>query len=98
MAMSLPPRVKRLLAKPLSPGHVAAQTVHVTNAGIVSGGKVTVRNYGDVTSRSTGGISSVGIDKRRRLYQRGGTTAAVSVDGGVFESNTGTVTGKRGPR
>ncbi|EDG0533717.1 autotransporter domain-containing protein [Salmonella enterica subsp. enterica serovar Montevideo] len=73
---------------------IATQTVHVTNAGIVSGGKVTVRNYGDVTNESTGSISSVGIDKGG-IYTNEGTTAAVSVDGGVF-NNTGTVTGKTG--
>ncbi|HHS1727347.1 TPA: autotransporter adhesin BigA [Salmonella enterica subsp. enterica serovar Javiana] len=73
---------------------IATQTVHVTNAGIVSGGKVTVRNYGDVTNESTGSISSVGIDKGG-VYTNEGTTAAVSVDGGVF-NNTGTVTGKTG--
>ncbi|WP_411562831.1 autotransporter adhesin BigA, partial [Salmonella enterica] len=73
---------------------VATETVHVTNAGIVSGGKVTVRNYGDVTNESTGSISSVGIDKGG-VYTNEGTTAAVSVDGGVF-NNTGTVTGKTG--
>ncbi|EAW1424793.1 autotransporter adhesin BigA [Salmonella enterica subsp. enterica serovar Roodepoort] len=73
---------------------IATQTVHVTNAGIVSGGKVTVRNYGDVTNESTGSISSVDIDKGG-VYTNEGTTAAVSVDGGVF-NNTGTVTGKTG--
>lgn len=73
---------------------IATQTVHVTNAGIVSGGKVTVRNYDDVTNESTGSISSVGIDKGG-VYTNEGTTAAVSVDGGVF-NNTGTVTGKTG--
>ncbi|EDU1758985.1 autotransporter domain-containing protein, partial [Salmonella enterica subsp. enterica serovar Javiana] len=73
---------------------IATQTIHVTNAGIVSGGKVTVRNYGDVTNESTGSISSVGIDKGG-VYTNEGTTAAVSVDGGVF-NNTGTVTGKTG--
>ncbi|EBB4967619.1 autotransporter domain-containing protein [Salmonella enterica] len=73
---------------------IATQTVHVTNAGIVSGGKVTVRNYGDITNESTGSISSVGIDKGG-VYTNEGTTAAVSVDGGVF-NNTGTVTGKTG--
>ncbi|WP_079975653.1 autotransporter domain-containing protein [Salmonella enterica] len=73
---------------------VATETVHVSNAGTVSGGKVTVRNYGDVTNESTGSISSVGIDKGG-VYTNEGTTAAVSVDGGVF-NNTGTVTGKTG--
>ncbi|EBS5525984.1 autotransporter domain-containing protein [Salmonella enterica subsp. enterica serovar Telelkebir] len=73
---------------------IATQTVHVTNAGIVSGGKVTVRNYGDVINEATGSISSVGIDKGG-VYTNEGTTAAVSVDGGMF-NNTGTVTGKTG--
>ncbi|EPP4508998.1 autotransporter adhesin BigA [Salmonella enterica subsp. enterica serovar Brandenburg] len=73
---------------------IATQTVHVTNAGIVSGGKVTVRNYGDVINEATGSISSVGIDKGG-VYTNEGTTAAVSVDGGMF-NNTGTVTGKMG--
>ncbi|MGK7341969.1 autotransporter adhesin BigA, partial [Salmonella enterica] len=72
----------------------ATQTVHVTNAGTVSGGKVTVRNYGDVTNESTGSISSVSIDTGG-IYTNDGTTTAVSVDGGVF-NNTGTVTGKTG--
>ncbi|WP_434801709.1 autotransporter adhesin BigA [Salmonella enterica] len=73
---------------------VATETVHVSNAGTVSGGKVIIKNYGDVTNESTGSISSVGIDKGG-VYTNEGTTAAVSVDGGVF-NNTGTVTGKTG--
>ncbi|MBW9350026.1 autotransporter domain-containing protein [Citrobacter sp. EC_71] len=72
----------------------ATGTVHVTNAGTVSGGKVIVKNYGDVTNESTGSISSVSIDTGG-VYTNDGTTAAVSVDGGVF-NNTGTVTGKTG--
>ncbi|GAS31723.1 hypothetical protein NGUA31_01013 [Salmonella enterica] len=72
----------------------ATGTVHVTNAGTVSGGKVIVKNYGDVTNESTGSISSVSIDTGG-IYTNDGTTATVSVDGGVF-NNTGTVTGKTG--
>ncbi|MBJ5636608.1 hypothetical protein JGG87_25620, partial [Salmonella enterica subsp. enterica serovar Typhimurium] len=60
----------------------------------VSGGKVIVKNYGDVTNESTGSISSVSIDTGG-IYTNDGTTATVSVDGGVF-NNTGTVTGKTG--
>ncbi|EJY5271587.1 autotransporter adhesin BigA [Salmonella enterica] len=73
---------------------LATQTTHVTNAGTISGGKVTVNNYGDVVNESTGSISSVGINTGG-VYTNNGTTAAVSVDGGVF-NNTGTVTGKTG--
>lgn len=72
----------------------ATQTVHVTNAGTVSGGKVTIKNYGDMTNESTGNISNVSIEKGG-IYTNEGTTAAISVDGGVF-NNTGTVTGKTG--
>ncbi|EAN4377409.1 autotransporter adhesin BigA [Salmonella enterica] len=71
-----------------------ALDINVGDLSTVSGGKVTVRNYGDVTNESTGSISSVGIDKGG-VYTNEGTTAAVSVDGGVF-NNTGTVTGKTG--
>ncbi|EEM2359813.1 autotransporter domain-containing protein, partial [Salmonella enterica subsp. enterica] len=73
---------------------VATETVHVSNAGTVSGGKVIIKNYGDVTNESTGSISSVSIETGG-IYTNDGTTAAVSVDGGVF-NNTGTVTGKTG--
>ncbi|WP_375137498.1 autotransporter adhesin BigA [Salmonella enterica] len=73
---------------------VATETVHISNAGTVSGGKVTIKNYGDVTNESTGSISSVSIETGG-IYTNDGTTAAVSVDGGVF-NNTGTVTGKTG--
>ncbi|EEG3118296.1 autotransporter domain-containing protein, partial [Salmonella enterica subsp. enterica] len=73
---------------------VATETVYVTNAGTVSGGKVTVKNYGDLTNEATGSISNVSI-ATGGTYTNDGTTAAVSVDGGVF-NNTGTVTGKTG--
>ena len=73
---------------------VATETVHVSNAGTVSGGKVTVKNHGDLTNESSGSISSVSI-ATGGIYTNDGTTAAVSVDGGVF-NNTGTVTGKTG--
>ncbi|EJG3986609.1 autotransporter adhesin BigA, partial [Salmonella enterica] len=73
---------------------VATETVHVSNAGTVSDGKVIIKNYGDVTNESTGSISSVSIETGG-IYTNDGTTAAVSVDGGVF-NNTGTVTGKTG--
>ncbi|MDY2499622.1 autotransporter adhesin BigA [Salmonella enterica] len=73
---------------------VATETVHVSNAGTVSGGQVIIKNYGDVTNESTGSISSVSIETGG-IYTNDGTTAAVSVDGGVF-NNTGTVTGKTG--
>ncbi|EEN2560857.1 autotransporter domain-containing protein [Salmonella enterica] len=73
---------------------VATETVHVSNAGTVSNGKVIIKNYGDVTNESTGSISSVSIETGG-IYTNDGTTAAVSVDGGVF-NNTGTVTGKTG--
>ncbi|EHN5227143.1 autotransporter adhesin BigA, partial [Salmonella enterica subsp. enterica serovar Gambia] len=73
---------------------VATETVHVSNAGTVSNGKVIIKNYGDVTNESTGSISSVSIETGG-IYTNDGTTVAVSVDGGVF-NNTGTVTGKTG--
>ncbi|EBU3514616.1 autotransporter domain-containing protein, partial [Salmonella enterica subsp. enterica serovar Albany] len=73
---------------------VATETVHVSNAGTVSDGKVIIKNYGDVTNESTGSISSVSIETGG-IYTNDGTTVAVSVDGGVF-NNTGTVTGKTG--
>ena len=73
---------------------VATETVHISNAGTVSGGKVIVKNYGDLTNADTGSISSVSI-ATGGTYTNEGTTAAVSVDGGVF-NNTGTVTGKTG--
>ncbi|EDW2198246.1 autotransporter domain-containing protein, partial [Salmonella enterica subsp. enterica] len=73
---------------------VATETVYVTNAGTVSGGKVIVKNYGDLTNEATGSISNVSI-ATGGTYTNDGTTAAVSVDGGVF-NNTGTVTGKTG--
>ncbi|EOF5047117.1 autotransporter adhesin BigA [Salmonella enterica] len=72
----------------------ATGTVHVTNAGTVSGGKVMVNTYGDLTNESTGSISKVNINKGG-VYTNDGTTGSVSVDGGVF-NNTGTVTGKTG--
>ncbi|EBO9259055.1 autotransporter domain-containing protein [Salmonella enterica] len=68
--------------------------IHITNAGTVSGGSVTIKNYGDVTNESTGNISKVNIDTGG-TYTNDGTTGTVSVDGGVF-NNTGTVTGKTG--
>ncbi|EBK2211342.1 autotransporter domain-containing protein, partial [Salmonella enterica subsp. enterica serovar Schwarzengrund] len=83
-----------LTGETITTNPVATETVHVSNAGTVSGGKVIIKNYGDVTNESTGSISSVGIDKGG-VYTNEGTTAAVSVDGGVF-NNTGTVTGKTG--
>ncbi|ECW8164607.1 autotransporter domain-containing protein [Salmonella enterica subsp. enterica] len=73
---------------------VATETVHVSNAGTVSDGKVIIKNYGDVANESTGSISSVSIETGG-IYTNDGTTVAVSVDGGVF-NNTGTVTGKTG--
>ncbi|MGA4503048.1 autotransporter adhesin BigA [Citrobacter portucalensis] len=73
---------------------VATETVHISNAGTVSGGKVIVKNYGDLTNADTGSISSVSI-ATGGTYTNEGTTEAVSVDGGVF-NNTGTVTGKTG--
>ena len=73
---------------------IATETVHISNAGTVSGGKVIVKNYGDLTNADTGSISSVSI-ATGGTYTNEGTTAAVSVDGGVF-NNTGTVTGKTG--
>ena len=79
----------RIITDPL-----ATDTVHVTNAGTVSGGSVIVKNYGELTNESTGSISTVNIDKGGR-YTNEGTTGTVSVDGGVF-NNTGTVTGKTG--
>lgn len=83
-----------LTGETITTNPVATETVHVSNAGTVSGGKVTVKNYGDVTNESTGSISSVNIETGG-IYTNDGTTAAVSVDGGVF-NNTGTVTGKTG--
>ncbi|EPF2243152.1 autotransporter adhesin BigA [Citrobacter werkmanii] len=71
---------------------IATQTVHATNAGTISGGKVNVKNYGDVTNKSTGSISNVAI-ATGGIYTNEGTTGTVSVDGGVFNNN-GTVTGK----
>ncbi|EHF1136600.1 autotransporter adhesin BigA [Salmonella enterica subsp. enterica serovar Takoradi] len=73
---------------------IATETVHISNAGTVSGGKVIVKNYGDLTNADTGSISSVSI-ATGGTYTNEGTTATVSVDGGVF-NNTGTVTGKTG--
>ncbi|EDH0692739.1 autotransporter domain-containing protein [Salmonella enterica subsp. salamae] len=73
---------------------MATDTVHITNAGTVSGGSVTIKNYGDVTNESTGNISNVSIETGGS-YTNEGTTKTVSVDGGVF-NNTGTVTGKTG--
>ncbi|ECJ2364830.1 autotransporter domain-containing protein [Salmonella enterica subsp. salamae] len=67
---------------------------HITNAGTLSGGSLTIKNYGDVTNESTGTISKVNIDTGG-TYTNDGTTGTVSVDGGVF-NNTGTVTGKTG--
>lgn len=83
-----------LTGETITTNPVATETVHVSNAGTVSGGKVIVKNYGDVTNESTGSISSVNIETGG-IYTNDGTTAAVSVDGGVF-NNTGTVTGKTG--
>ncbi|EDP8670396.1 autotransporter adhesin BigA [Salmonella bongori] len=73
---------------------MATETVHATNAGTVSGGKLLVNQYGDVTNESTGSISTVDIAEGG-IYTNNGTTATVSVDGGVF-NNTGTVTGLTG--
>ncbi|EKB9456970.1 autotransporter adhesin BigA [Salmonella enterica] len=73
---------------------IATDTAYVTNAGTLSGGKVTVNNYGDLTNKSTGNISSVDI-ATGGIYTNDGTTATVSVDGGIF-NNTGAVTGKTG--
>lgn len=73
---------------------MATDIIHITNAGTVSGGGVTIKNYGDVTNESTGTISKVNIDTGG-TYTNEGTTGTVSVDGGVF-NNTGTVTGKTG--
>ena len=73
---------------------MATDTIHITNAGTVSGGKLMVNNYANVTNESTGSISNVSINKGG-VYTNNGTTAKVSVDGGVF-NNTGTVTGKTG--
>ncbi|ECF6072813.1 autotransporter adhesin BigA [Salmonella enterica subsp. houtenae] len=72
----------------------ATETAHITNAGTISGGKVTINDYGDLTNESTGTVSSVGI-ATGGIYTNEGTTAAVSVDGGIF-NNTGAVTGKTG--
>lgn len=72
----------------------ATETAHITNAGTISGGKVTINDYGDLTNESTGTVSSVGI-ATGGIYTNDGTTAAVSVDGGIF-NNTGAVTGKTG--
>ncbi|EAO2685337.1 autotransporter outer membrane beta-barrel domain-containing protein [Salmonella enterica] len=72
----------------------ATSTVHVTNAGLVSGGSVAINNYGDLTNESTGNISKVTI-ATGGSYTNDGTTGSVSVDGGTF-TNTGTVTGKTG--
>ncbi|ECG2913526.1 TPA: autotransporter adhesin BigA, partial [Salmonella enterica subsp. enterica serovar Essen] len=83
-----------LTGETITTNPVATETVHVSNAGTVSGGKVIIKNYGDVTNESTGSISSVSIETGG-IYTNDGTTAAVSVDGGVF-NNTGTVTGKTG--
>ncbi|ECG8606951.1 autotransporter domain-containing protein [Salmonella enterica subsp. salamae] len=73
---------------------MATDIIHITNAGTVSGGSVTINNYGDVTNESTGNISNVNIDTGG-TYTNNGTTGTVSVDGGVF-NNTGTVTGETG--
>ncbi|ECC3484247.1 autotransporter domain-containing protein [Salmonella enterica subsp. enterica] len=73
---------------------MATDIIHITNAGTVSGGSVTIKNYGDVINESTGNISKVNISTGGS-YTNNGTTATVSVDGGVF-NNTGTVTGKTG--
>ncbi|EHX6316842.1 autotransporter adhesin BigA, partial [Salmonella enterica subsp. enterica serovar Essen] len=83
-----------LTGETITTNPVATETVHVSNAGTVSGDKVIIKNYGDVTNESTGSISSVSIETGG-IYTNDGTTAAVSVDGGVF-NNTGTVTGKTG--
>ncbi|EKC6527979.1 autotransporter adhesin BigA [Salmonella enterica] len=73
---------------------MATDITHITNAGTLSGGSLTIKNYGDVTNESTGTISKVNIDTGG-TYTNDGTTGTVSVDGGVF-NNTGTVTGKTG--
>ncbi|MCR3690359.1 BigA/YdbA N-terminal beta-barrel domain-containing protein [Citrobacter freundii] len=73
----------------------ATDTVHVTNAGTVSGGKLIVNNYGDLVNESTGNISSKVNINTGGVYTNNGTTGAISVDGGVF-NNTGNVTGKVG--
>ncbi|EAT7906415.1 autotransporter adhesin BigA [Salmonella enterica] len=71
---------------------MATDIIHITNAGTIIGGSVTIKNYGDVTNESTGNISSVSIDTGG-TYTNDGTTGTVSVDGGVF-NNTGSVTGE----
>ncbi|HAU2959651.1 TPA: autotransporter adhesin BigA [Salmonella enterica subsp. diarizonae] len=73
---------------------MATDIIHITNAGTIIGGNVTIKNYGDVTNESTGNISSVSIDTGG-TYTNDGTTGTVSVDGGVF-NNTGSVTGETG--
>ncbi|EDX6249123.1 autotransporter domain-containing protein [Salmonella enterica subsp. diarizonae] len=73
---------------------MATDIIHITNAGTIIGGSVTIKNYGDVTNESTGNISSVSIDTGG-TYTNDGTTGTVSVDGGVF-NNTGSVTGETG--
>lgn len=73
---------------------MATDIIHITNAGTIIGGSVTIKNYGDVTNESTGNISSVNIDTGG-TYTNDGTTGTVSVDGGVF-NNTGSVTGETG--
>ncbi|EBG0285144.1 autotransporter adhesin BigA [Salmonella enterica] len=83
-----------LIGETIITNPIATETVHISNAGTVSGGKVIVKNYGDLTNADTGSISSVSI-ATGGTYTNEGTTATVSVDGGVF-NNTGTVTGKTG--
>ncbi len=63
----------------------------VTNAGTVTGGPVTVADFGHLVNETTGSINEVDIATGGE-YTNHGTTKTVSVDGGVF-TNEGTVTG-----
>ncbi|HAP3739222.1 TPA: autotransporter domain-containing protein [Escherichia coli] len=66
----------------------------VTNAGTVTGGAVTVADFGRLVNETTGSINEVDIATGGE-YTNKGTTKTVSVDGGVF-TNEGTVSGQVG--
>ncbi|ENL7330493.1 autotransporter domain-containing protein [Escherichia albertii] len=73
---------------------IVSSDIYITNAGTVTGGAITVADYGHLTNETTGSINKVDIATGGE-YTNQGTTATISVDGGVF-NNEGTVTGQVG--
>ena len=73
---------------------IATAETLVTNAGTVTGGPVTVADFGHLVNETTGSINEVDIATGGE-YTNQGTTKTVSVDGGVF-TNEGVVTGQVG--